>query len=111
MPEGIKSFGKTKQMSLEHFEPFLQWWQSDRQNLQDESGNFKAKSYTKEELESRNYNFDLCGYVSEEEEILEPLELMEQIKAERDKLNATLDSAVKIVGLVPLMSLKFTTIK
>ena len=111
MPEGIKSFGKTKQMSLEHFEPFLQWWESGKQTLQDESGNFKAKSYTKEELESRNYNFDLCGYVSEEEEILAPLELMEQIKTERDKLNATLDSAVKIVGLVPLMSLKFTTIK
>ncbi len=110
MPEGIKSFGKTKQMSLEHFEPFLAWWQSGKEVLQDESGNFKAKAYTKEELESRNYNFDLCGYVSEEEEILAPLELMEQIKTERDKLNATLDSAVKIVGLVPLMSLKFITI-
>lgn len=100
MPEGIKSFGKTKQMSLEHFEPFLQWWQSDRQSLQDESGNFKAKSYTKEELESRNYNFDLCGYVSEEEEILAPLELMEQIKTERDKLNATLDSIMKQISTI-----------
>ncbi|EFO9429249.1 SAM-dependent DNA methyltransferase [Campylobacter upsaliensis] len=100
MPEGIKSFGKTKQMSLEHFEPFLQWWQSGKEVLQDESGNFKAKSYTKEELESRNYNFDLCGYVSEEEEILEPLELMEQIKTERDKLNATLDSIMKQISTI-----------
>ena len=100
MPEGIKSFGKTKQMSLEHFEPFLQWWESGKQTLQDESGNFKAKSYTKEELESRNYNFDLCGYVSEEEEILAPLELMEQIKTERDKLNATLDSIMKQISTI-----------
>ncbi|EGJ6310195.1 SAM-dependent DNA methyltransferase [Campylobacter upsaliensis] len=100
MPEGIKSFGKTKQMSREHFEPFLQWWQSGKQTLQDESGNFKAKSYTKEELESRNYNFDLCGYVSEEEEILAPLELMEQIKTERDKLNATLDSIMKQISTI-----------
>ena len=102
MPEGIKSFGKTKAnvTLLEHFEPFLKWWQSDRHSLQDESGNFKAKSYTKEELESRNYNFDLCGYVSEEEEILEPLELMEQIKTERDKLNATLDSIMKQISTI-----------
>lgn len=100
MPEGIKSFGKTKQMSLEHFTPFLAWWQGGKEVLQDESGNFKAKSYTKEELESRNYNFDLCGYVSEEEEILEPLELMEQIKTERDKLNATLDSIMKQISTI-----------
>lgn len=100
MPENIKSFGKTKQMSLEHFEPFLQWWQGGKEALQDESGNFKAKSYTKEELESRNYNFDLCGYVSEEEEILDPLELMEQIKTERDKLNATLDSIMKQISTI-----------
>ncbi|EAH5886783.1 N-6 DNA methylase [Campylobacter upsaliensis] len=100
MPDGIKSFGKTKQMSLEHFEPFLQWWQSGKEVLQDESGNFKAKSYTKEELEARNYNFDLCRYVSEEEEILEPLELMEQIKTERDKLNATLDSIMKQISTI-----------
>ncbi|EOJ7831977.1 SAM-dependent methyltransferase [Campylobacter upsaliensis] len=26
MPQNLKSFGKTKEMSLEHFEPFLKWW-------------------------------------------------------------------------------------
>ena len=38
--------------------------------------------------------------MSEEEEILEPLELMEQIKTERDKLNATLDSIMKQISTI-----------
>lgn len=91
MPEGIKSFSKTKAMELAHFNEFFEWDKNGRATLQDKSGNFKAKSYTKEELESRNYNFDLCGYVSEQEEILEPFMLIEQIKNERKRLNTTLD--------------------
>lgn len=91
MPDGIKSFSKTKAMELAHFSAFFEWDKAGRADLQDSSGNFKAKSYTKAELEERNYNFDLCGYVSEQEEILEPFELIAQIKNERARLNTTLD--------------------
>ncbi|MCX2683752.1 class I SAM-dependent DNA methyltransferase [Campylobacter sp. MIT 21-1685] len=91
MPEGIKSFGKTKAMKLEHFAPFWQW-DKNRTTLEEAQGNFKAQVYSKQELEARNYNFDLCGFVSEEEEILEPFELIGQIKSERERLNTTLNS-------------------
>lgn len=94
MPENIKSFGKTKSMKSEHFKPFREWNLS-RAEIADEKGNFKAKAYSKSELESREYNFDLCGFVSEEEEILEPFELIKQIKEQRQNLNTTLDSIMQ----------------
>lgn len=99
MPEGIKSFSKTKPVKFEHLESILHWWQ-DRQEVQDEKGNFKASFYSKAKLEERNYNLDLCGYVSEEEEILEPFALIEQIKEQRDKLNNTLDSLMNQISTI-----------
>ena len=100
MPDGIKSFSKTKPMNLSHFEPFWQWDKAGRADLQDENGNFKAKSFSKAELEARNYNFDLCGFVSEQEQILEPFELITQIKNERERLNATLDSLMSQISQI-----------
>lgn len=97
MPDGIKSFGKTKAMKLEHFAPFFEW-NKNRIAIEEANGNFKAQVYSKEELEAKNYNFDLCGFVSEEEEILEPFELIEQIKSERERLNTTLNSLMNQIS-------------
>ncbi|TLE16176.1 SAM-dependent DNA methyltransferase [Helicobacter apodemus] len=97
MPEGIKSFGKTKAMKLEHFAPFEQW-DKNKIAIEEAQGNFKAQVYSKKELEARNYNFDLCGFVSEEEEILEPFALIEQIKSERERLNTTLNSLMSQIS-------------
>ncbi|KAA6226648.1 SAM-dependent DNA methyltransferase [Campylobacter sp. LR185c] len=102
MPEGIKSFGKTKSIKLEHFKPFYEWYDNGKNDIIDKKNNFKAKSFSKDELIQREYNFDLCGFINEEEEeILKPYELIEQIKKERDTLNNTLDSIMdKINNIV-----------
>lgn len=97
MPEGIKSFGKTKAMKLEHFKPFFEW-DKNRITIEEANGNFKAQVYSKEELKTKNCNFDLCGFASEEEEILEPFELIEQIKSERERLNTTLNSLMSQIS-------------
>lgn len=97
MPPNIKSFGKTKPMKLEHFEPFREW-DKKRVDLSDEKGNFKAKAFSKDELIAREYNFDLCGFVSTEEEILDPFTLIKQIKEQREKLNTTLDSIMEQIS-------------
>lgn len=89
MPEGYKHFSKTKPMKLEHFDPVVKWW-NDRQEIQ-EDGFDKAKKYTLQEIESRNYNIDLCGYLHEEEEILPPKELIQQYQEKRASLNADID--------------------
>ena len=60
----------------------------------------EASFYSKAKLEERNYNLDLCGYVSEEEEILEPFALIDQIKEQRDKLNNTLDSLMNQISTI-----------
>ncbi|BBA93333.1 SAM-dependent DNA methyltransferase [Streptococcus ruminantium] len=85
MPEGYKNFSKTKPMKSEHFNPVREWWTSREEILE---GNFyKAKSFTPSELADLNYNFDQCGFPKEEEEILEPLELIQNYQQERAALN------------------------
>lgn len=89
MPEGYKNFSKTKPMKLEHFTPVIEWWDNRREITED--GFDKAKKYAVQEIVTRNYNIDLCGYPHEEEEILAPKELIQQYQEKRASLNADID--------------------
>lgn len=89
MPEGYKNFSKTKPMELKHFGPAMDWW-NNREEINID-GFDKSKKYTAEEIASRNYNIDLCGYPHEEEEILPPKELIQQYQEKRASLNADID--------------------
>ncbi|HEN7687516.1 TPA: SAM-dependent DNA methyltransferase [Streptococcus agalactiae] len=92
MPEGYKNFSKTKPMKSEHFNLVREWWTSREEILE---GNFyKAKSFTPSELADLNYNFDQCGFPKEEEEILEPLELIQNYQQERAALNQKIDAVL-----------------
>lgn len=89
MPEGYKNFSKTKPIQLEHFNPAIEWWNNRKEIIEDDFP--KAKKYTKKELEDMHYNLDLCGYPHEEEEILEPRELIRQFKEKRESLNIEIE--------------------
>lgn len=90
MPEGYKHFSKTKPMKLEHFAPVIDWWNNRTETNID--GFDKAKKYTAKQLiEDFNYNLDLCGYPHEEEEILDPMDLIQRYQEERASLNAEID--------------------
>ena len=90
MPEGYKHFSKTKPMKVEHFAPVVEWW-NDRKELTVD-GFDKAKKFTAAELaEELGYNFDHCGYPHEEEEILDPLDLIQRYEEQRASLNAEID--------------------
>ncbi len=90
MPEGYKHFSKTKPMKLEHFEPVIQWW-DNRQEISVD-GFDKAKKYTVSQLtEELGYNLDQCGYPHIEEEILDPMDLIQRYQEERASLNAEID--------------------
>lgn len=92
MPDGYKNFSKTKPMKLEHFNPVIEWWNQREEIAID--GNPKAKKYTAEEIAGNSYNLDLCGFPHEEEEILEPLELIAKYQKERAELNQKIDSVL-----------------
>lgn len=93
MPEGYKHFSKTKPMKLEHFAPVIDWWNNRTEINID--GFDKAKKYTAKQLiEDFNYNLDLCGYPHEEEEILDPMDLIQRYQEERASLNAEIDSVL-----------------
>ncbi|MCL2676965.1 MAG: type I restriction-modification system subunit M [Streptococcaceae bacterium] len=92
MPEGYKNFSKTKPMKSEHFNPVRDWW-GNREEIME--GNFpKAKKYTPKDLAELDYNFDQCGFPQEEEEILEPMELIKQYNTERKELNEKIDTVL-----------------
>ena len=89
MPEGYKNFSKTKPMKREHLQPIDEWW-NNRKKIEND-GFFKSKKYSIDEIKERNYNLDLCGYPYEEEEILPPLELIENYQKQRAELNKNID--------------------
>ncbi len=99
MPEGYKHFSKTKPMKLEHFDPVVEWWENRRELTVD--GFDKAKKYTAHQLKDEfGYNLDLCGYPHEEEEILDPLDLMQRYQEERASLNAEIDRVLAEIAAI-----------
>ena len=93
MPEGYKHFSKTKPMKLEHFQPVMDWWKN-REEIEVE-GWPKAKRYTAEDIQEGGYNLDLCGFPHEEEEILDPLDLIQSYQEHRKELNAEIDRVLE----------------
>lgn len=99
MPEGYKNFSKTKPILLEHFNPVIEWWNNREELIVD--GYPKAKKYTKKELEDNHYNLDLCGFPHEEDEILDPHDLIKEFREKRAMYNAELEETLdKILELL-----------
>ena len=102
MPEGYKHFSKTKPMKSEHFDPVREWWNNRTEIKDQDTDTWKAKKYTAQEIADGSYNLDLCGYPHEEEEILAPLDLIQQYQEKRASLNAEIDHVLdEIVALLP----------
>ena len=90
MPDEYKHFSKTKPMRLDHFDPVIEWW-NNREEINID-GFDKAKKYTADQLRDEfGYNLDLCGYPHIEEEILDPMDLIQRYQEERASLNAEID--------------------
>lgn len=102
-PEEYKNFSKTKPMKLEHFSECIDWW-NDRKEIKDiETDTFKAKAYTVQDIVNRDYDIDLCGYPTVEEEVLSPEETIRNFHEKRDSLNAKIDK--KIAQIEELLGL------
>lgn len=96
MPEGYKNFSKTKSMKIEHFNEVINWWDNRKEINID--GFDKSKKYSVNEIANRNYDIDLCGYPHEEEEILEPKDLIEQYQEKRASLNDKIDKVISEIS-------------
>ena len=97
MPAGFKHFSKTKPMKLEHFQEVEAWW-NNRVEIKDENTDtFKAKKFTAEEIVANGYNIDLCGYPTEEKEILSPEETMANFIARREELDREMDAKLAAI--------------
>lgn len=95
MPEGYKHFSKTKPMKLEHFDKVRAWWNDRQEIVIDEWP--KAKKFSAKEIADNDFNLDLCGFPHEEEEILEPMELIKSYQEHRHALNAKIDKVLETI--------------
>lgn len=93
MPEGYKAFSKTKPLLLEHMLSVDEWW-NNRTEIEIE-GNPKAKAFTPTELKDVNFNFDHCGFITTEEEILPPKDLIQKYQIEREAQEEIIDKTLK----------------
>ena len=99
MPAEYKHFSKTKPMRLDHFDPVVEWW-NDRKEITFD-GFDKAKRYTYDELTNEHgYNLDLCGNPHIEEEILDPMDLIQRYQEERASLNAEIDRVLSEITAI-----------
>ena len=97
MPQGYKHFSKTKPMKLEHFQEVEAWWNA-REEIKDENtDSYKSKKFTVEEIVANGYNIDLCGYPTEEKEILSPEETMANFIARREELDREMDAKLAAI--------------
>ena len=88
-----------KNAVLEHFAEVLDWW-DNREEIEID-GFPKAKKYSVETLlNEMNGNLDLCGYPHEEEEILAPMDLINQYQEKRTALNAEIDSVLTQITFI-----------
>ncbi|MBQ9813718.1 MAG: SAM-dependent DNA methyltransferase [Thermoguttaceae bacterium] len=96
MPEGYKHFSKTKPMKLEHFQPVTEWWNDRKEIVVD--GFDKAKKYSYKQLsEELGYNLDQCGFPHQEDEILDPGDLILRYQEQRASLNAEIDRVLDTI--------------
>ena len=99
MPEGYKHFSKTKPMKLEHFAPVIEWWNNRQEITVD--GFDKSKKFTVHQLaEELGNNFDQCGYPHIEEEILDPMDLIQRYQEQRSSLNAEIDRVLTDISAI-----------
>ena len=99
MPEDYKYFSKTKPMKLEHFSPVMEWWNNRQEITVD--GFDKAKRFTVQQLtEELGYNLDQCGYPHVEEEILDPMDLIQRYQEERASLNAEIGRVLTDITVI-----------
>ena len=90
MPSDRKHFSKTKPMELKHFAPVVEWWNNRQEIVLD--GFDKSKKFTVQQLtEELGFNLDQCGYPHIEEEILDPMDLIQRYQEQRSSLNAEID--------------------
>ena len=75
-PEGVKSYNKTKPMRFEEFKPEIAWWGNESDNFAAREENEFAWKVSLEEIVARNYNLDIKNPHVDEQENLDPDDLL-----------------------------------
>ena len=93
MPSDRKHFSKTKPMELSHFSECIEWW-NERKEIFLEDGPKSQKFSVNYLLVEQGCNLDLCGYLREEEELLDPIDTIRLYQEKRTTLNTKIDKVL-----------------
>lgn len=101
IPSDRKHFSKTKPMELKHFDECIDWWDDRKEIMLEDSP--KAQKFSADYLlNEQGCNIDLCGYPHEEEEVLSPMETIQNYQEKRASLNAEIDHVLaELEALLP----------
>ena len=101
LPEGVKSYNKTKPINFKEFKPIQDWWGSEKNGFQSRVETEQAWKVSIEEIKSNNFNLDVNNPNVEKQAIQDPDELFAlyeneqtQIQNLRNTLKTILDEAL-----------------
>lgn len=84
-PAGYKSYNKSKPIRIEEFKPEKAWWDDRKENQ-------FAWRVTIEEIQKRNFNLDIKNPHSEEEDLGDPEELLQEYQELEVKIQEIRDA-------------------
>lgn len=101
-PPGVKSYNKTKPITIDEFKAEESWWGTESNQFADRNENEYAWRVSADEVKARNYNLDFKNPHSPESEIHDPNELLKEyqgIEARvtliRDRLKTVIAEALE----------------
>ncbi|MDO5069688.1 MAG: class I SAM-dependent DNA methyltransferase [Neisseria zoodegmatis] len=102
IPNGWRAFSKTRPFLPAHLADCIDWWHNRTEIQDSENSGYQAKAFDKAELLKGGCNLDLCGYTSDEAEILSLEEAFRQYeKGYRDlerQINESLKNISDLLG-------------
>lgn len=97
MPEGYKHFSKTKPILASHFDDLRKWWVK-RVELGEQDAP-KAKAFDVDELVELGLDFNQCPFPREEDEVLAPMELMDDYLRSKNELDSQIQQSMEAIRL------------
>lgn len=97
MPEGIKRFNKTNPIKRNDLDSIDKWWDNRREikdlNDFDSFDTWKSQKYSYKEIEEKDFNLNLCGFLEKKEIILPPHETISKYLKIKNELEKKLENA------------------
>ncbi len=88
LPNGVKSYNKTKPININEFQPIKDWWGTEKDGFQSREETEYAWKVSYEDIASRGFNLDISNPFIKEKINQDPNLLLAQYKDQQDHIQA-----------------------